>query len=134
MALIKLKWLALTDPFPGLPQVMEDAALIPVEERIHIENLRLLIVNAKLRKIVIDSSEGVLSNSLAKVDRRRCLYSVRFDIFCDQNSEDWPSIVQPIRACGFVQWVFIGNTCLRVGDSRLESRVLSKEVEGHVVS
>jgi hypothetical protein len=60
---------------------MEDAALIPVEERIHIETLRLLIENAKLRKIVNDYSEGVLRNSLAKVDRRRCLYSVRFDIF-----------------------------------------------------
>ena len=52
-------------------QVMEDAALIPVEERIHIETLRLLIENAKLRKILNDYSEGILRNCLAKVDRRK---------------------------------------------------------------
>ncbi len=58
---------------------MEDAALIPVEERIHIETLRLLIENAKLRKLLNDYSEGILRNSLAKVDKRRsaCARSIR---------------------------------------------------------
>ena len=52
---------------------MEDAALIPVEERIHIEVLRLLMENAKLRKILNDYSDGLLRNTLMKSEQAdRC--------------------------------------------------------------
>ncbi len=50
---------------------MEEAAQVPVEERLHIEALRLLMENAKLRKTLNDYSEGILHNTLAKVEGSR---------------------------------------------------------------
>ncbi len=41
---------------------------MPVEERLHIEALRLLIENAKLRKCLNDYSEGLLHNTLIKIE------------------------------------------------------------------
>jgi hypothetical protein len=83
---------------------MEDAALIPVEERIHIETLRLLIENAKLRKILNDYSEGILRNSLAKVDKRRFfLRWIRFDAV----ESELTFVLQPAGVSGFVQRIFI---------------------------
>ena len=42
---------------------------VPVEERLHIETLRLLVENAKLRKTVNTYSEGLLHNTLVKMDQ-----------------------------------------------------------------
>ncbi|KAJ1493109.1 hypothetical protein T484DRAFT_1929817, partial [Baffinella frigidus] len=39
-------------------KIVEEAAQVPVEERLHIEGLRLLIENAKLRKALNEYSEG----------------------------------------------------------------------------
>ena len=103
-----IRWLA------AAPQVMEGAALIPVEERIRIETLRLLIENAKLRKTLNDYSEGVLRNTLAKVDtgRRRFFWrpsQVRL-VPCLRRSgielETHPSFSQPVRVGGPVQRFF----------------------------
>ena len=49
-------------------RTMEEAAQVPVEERVHIETLRLLMENAKLRKILNDYSEGILHNTLSRID------------------------------------------------------------------
>jgi len=49
-------------------KVMEEAAQVPVEERLHIEALRLLMENAKLRKTLNEYSEGLLHNALVKSD------------------------------------------------------------------
>jgi hypothetical protein len=51
-----------------IEKVMEEAAQVPVEERLHIEALRLLIENSKLRKTLNDYSEGILHNTLSKVE------------------------------------------------------------------
>jgi len=49
-------------------KVMEETAQVPVEERLHIEALRLLVENAKLRKTLNEYSEGLLHNTLCKMD------------------------------------------------------------------
>mmetsp|Transcript_31343 Transcript_31343/g.74487 ORF Transcript_31343/g.74487 Transcript_31343/m.74487 type:complete len:412 (+) Transcript_31343:25-1260(+) len=49
-------------------KVMEEAAQVPVEERLHIETLRLLMENCKLRKCLNDHCSGLLSNTLSRVD------------------------------------------------------------------
>mmetsp|Transcript_27187 Transcript_27187/g.55440 ORF Transcript_27187/g.55440 Transcript_27187/m.55440 type:complete len:330 (-) Transcript_27187:17-1006(-) len=49
-------------------KVMEEAAQVPVEERLHIEALRLLMENAKLRKTLNEYSDGLLHNALVKSD------------------------------------------------------------------
>jgi hypothetical protein len=41
---------------------------VPVEERLHIEALRLLMENAKLRKCLNEYSEGLLHNTLIKIE------------------------------------------------------------------
>jgi len=41
---------------------------VPVEERLHIETLRLFMENAKLRKNLNDYSEGILHNTLSRMD------------------------------------------------------------------
>lgn len=51
-----------------IEKVMEEASQVPVEERLHIEALRLLIENSKLRKTLNDYSEGILHNTLSKVE------------------------------------------------------------------
>mmetsp|Transcript_10032 Transcript_10032/g.23330 ORF Transcript_10032/g.23330 Transcript_10032/m.23330 type:complete len:352 (-) Transcript_10032:233-1288(-) len=51
-----------------IEKVMEEAAQVPVEERLHIEALRLLMENAKLRKTLNEYSEGLLHNALVKSD------------------------------------------------------------------
>jgi hypothetical protein len=45
-----------------------DWVQVPVEERLHIEALRLLMENAKLRKCLNDYSEGLLHNTLIKIE------------------------------------------------------------------
>mmetsp|Transcript_22859 Transcript_22859/g.54649 ORF Transcript_22859/g.54649 Transcript_22859/m.54649 type:complete len:302 (-) Transcript_22859:73-978(-) len=52
-------------------KIVEEAAQVPVEERLHIEGLRLLIENAKLRKALNEYSEGLLGNALVKEDASR---------------------------------------------------------------
>ena len=47
---------------------MEEVAQVPVEERLHIETLRLFMENAKLRKNLNDYSEGILHNTLSRMD------------------------------------------------------------------
>ena len=47
---------------------MEEAAQVPVEERLHIEALRLLVENSKLRKTLNEYSEGLLHNTLVKME------------------------------------------------------------------
>lgn len=51
-----------------IEKAMEEAAQVPVEERLHIETLRLFMENAKLRKSLNDYSEGILHNTLRRVD------------------------------------------------------------------
>uniref|UniRef100_A0A7S0W5T5 Uncharacterized protein n=1 Tax=Hemiselmis tepida TaxID=464990 RepID=A0A7S0W5T5_9CRYP len=51
-----------------IEKVMEEASQVPVEERLHIEALRLVIENSKLRKTLNDYAEGILHNTLAKVE------------------------------------------------------------------
>mmetsp|Transcript_25543 Transcript_25543/g.40029 ORF Transcript_25543/g.40029 Transcript_25543/m.40029 type:complete len:235 (+) Transcript_25543:398-1102(+) len=51
-----------------IEKVMEEAAQMPVEERLHIEALRLLIENSKLRKCLNEYSEGLLQHTLVKSD------------------------------------------------------------------
>jgi hypothetical protein len=51
-----------------IEKVMEEAAQVPVEERLHIETLRLLMENCKLRKCLNDHSTGLLANTLSRVD------------------------------------------------------------------
>jgi len=51
-----------------IERVMEEASQVPVEERLHIEALRLLIENSKLRKTLNDYAEGILHNTLSKVE------------------------------------------------------------------
>ena len=48
--------------------MMEEAAQVPVEERLHIEALRLLVENSKLRKTLNEYSEGLLHNTLVKME------------------------------------------------------------------
>ncbi|EKX40037.1 hypothetical protein GUITHDRAFT_113773 [Guillardia theta CCMP2712] len=52
-----------------IEKVMEEAAQVPVEERLHIESLRLLMENAKLRKCLNEYSEGLLQHTLVKADQ-----------------------------------------------------------------
>jgi hypothetical protein len=52
-------------------KAMEEAAQVPVEERLHIETLRLFMENAKLRKNLNDYAEGILHNTLSRVDSER---------------------------------------------------------------
>jgi hypothetical protein len=51
-----------------IEKAMEEAAQVPVEERLHIETLRLFMENAKLRKNLNDYSEGILHNTLSRID------------------------------------------------------------------
>jgi len=51
-----------------IEKAMEEAAQVPVEERLHIETLRLFMENAKLRKNLNDYSEGILHNTLSRMD------------------------------------------------------------------
>jgi hypothetical protein len=52
-----------------IDKIIEEAAQVPVEERLHIEGLRLLIENCKLRKALNEYSEGLLGNALVKEER-----------------------------------------------------------------
>mmetsp|Transcript_27589 Transcript_27589/g.56528 ORF Transcript_27589/g.56528 Transcript_27589/m.56528 type:complete len:266 (+) Transcript_27589:31-828(+) len=49
-----------------IEKVMEEASQVPVEERLHIETLRCLMENAKLRKLLNSYCEGLLNNTLSK--------------------------------------------------------------------
>ena len=51
-----------------IEKAMEEVAQVPVEERLHIETLRLFMENAKLRKNLNDYSEGILHNTLSRMD------------------------------------------------------------------
>ncbi|EKX31616.1 hypothetical protein GUITHDRAFT_156527 [Guillardia theta CCMP2712] len=50
-----------------IEKVMEEAAQVPVESRLHVEALRILMENAKLRKVLNDYSSGVLRNTMVKM-------------------------------------------------------------------
>jgi len=54
-----------------IEKAMEEVAQVPVEERLHIETLRLLMENAKLRK----NLNGLLSLPPLSVVLRRCFVS-----------------------------------------------------------
>jgi len=49
-----------------IEKVMEEISQVPVEERLHIETLRCMIENAKLRKLLNSYSEGLLANTLSR--------------------------------------------------------------------